>query len=187
LKDQTEQPTTATKDDKSEENQADLNASTASADSKKILELEAQVKEKENKYLYLYADFENFKKRAIKERSDLIKFGWESVALDLLAVLDNVERALNHAPESLDKGFLEGLKMVHQQFISSLEKNGVVLILTKNQQFDPHFHEALAQSPSNEVKEGFIVKQELSGYTFHGRLLRPAKVIVSSGEDKKSS
>src|SRR3954463_8793821 len=76
---------------------------------KKIAELEAQLREKESKYLYLYAEFENFKKRAVKERSDLLKFGWEGVAYDLLDVVDNLARAISHLPPDVDKQLASGL------------------------------------------------------------------------------
>ena len=85
-------------------------ASGGDPTSTKLTELEAQVKDKEAKYLYLYADFENFKKRSLKERSDLMKFGWEPVALSLIEVLDNLERAVAHStgktPDEFNSGSL---------------------------------------------------------------------------------
>jgi molecular chaperone GrpE len=146
----------------------------------RIAELEAQLKEKENKYVYLYADFENFKKRAIKERSDAMKFGWENVARDLLAVVDNLERALSHMPDGTDKNLRVGLEMVLNQFKSAMQKQGVQQIETQGQAFDPNLHEAMAQEPSDQP-QGQILKQLTSGYTLNGRLLRPAQVIVSAG------
>ncbi len=146
----------------------------------KIAELEAQVKEKESKYLYLYADFENFKKRSVKERSDLIKFGWESVARNLLGVVDNLERALDHMPENTDANFKQGLNMVLTEFRNTLQKQGVQLIETKDKPFDPNLHEAIATEES-DLPQGTIVKDHVRGYTLHGRLLRPAQVVVSAG------
>ncbi|MBL7715668.1 MAG: nucleotide exchange factor GrpE [Bdellovibrionales bacterium] len=154
--------------------------SSVDATTLKIQELEAQVKEKENKYLYLYADFENFKKRSQKERADLVKFGWESVARDLLQVIDNFERAIGHMPKDTDKNFGEGLKMISSHFLGILQRQGVEIIDTQNKSFDPNLHEAVAQVPS-ELPEGTIVKEELRGYNLHGRLLRPARVVISQG------
>jgi molecular chaperone GrpE len=154
--------------------------STAGEGEKKLEALEASVKEKEAKYLYLYADFENFKKRAVKERSDLVKFGWESVARELLQVLDNFDRAIAHAPANADKTFLDGIRMVQGQFQSALEKQGVQPIKTEGESFDPHLHEAVDQAPSDQPA-GTILKEETRGYTLHGRLLRPSRVIVSGG------
>lgn len=145
----------------------------------KIAELEAQVKEKENKYLYLYAEFENYKKRAVKERSDLIKFGWEPVARDLLHTADNMDLALQHAPATTDKNLLEGLKMVLNHFRETLNRQGVNLIDALQKPFDPNLHEAMGEE-SSEHPAGTILKEHTKGYTLHGRLLRPARVTVAA-------
>lgn len=149
-------------------------------ESNPIAELEAQFKEEKNRYLYLYAEFENYKKRAQKERSDLLKFGWENVARDLILVLDNLDRALAHIPPSADKNFVDGLQMIHAQFRSTLERQGVQPITAVGQAFDHNLHEALAKEPSPAL-QGTISKEETKGYTLHGRLLRPARVVVSAG------
>jgi molecular chaperone GrpE len=151
---------------------------------KRIQELEIQAKDKESKHLYLYADFDNFKKRSIKERSDLLKFGWENVARDLLQTLDNLDRALAHAPAQTDPVLLDGLKMVLNQFKSSLQKQGVEEIETREKLFDPHLHEAIGQEPSL-LPAGTITQEFSKGYTLHGRLLRPARVTLSSGAEQK--
>lgn len=143
-------------------------------------DLQAQLKEKEAKYVYLYAEFENYKKRAIKERSDLLKFGIENAARDLLQVVDNLERALAHAPAATDKNLIEGLKMVVSQFQATLQRQGITLLTAVGQAFDPNLHEAVGQEPSNSPA-GTVVREELKGYTLHGRLLRPARVVISSG------
>ncbi len=148
---------------------------------KRVAELEALVKEKEGKYLYLYADFENAKKRAIKERSDLIKFGWENVARDLLQVVDNLDRAVEHIPAGTDANFAAGIKMIATQFKAAMQKQGVEEVTCVAKPFDPNLHEAVGQEPSDHP-EGSISKELSKGYTLHGRLLRPARVLVSSGQ-----
>lgn len=148
----------------------------------RIAELEAQVKDKEQKYLYLYAEFENFKKRAIKDRSDTLKFGWEPVARELLQVVDNLERALSHVPQGTDKSFIDGLNMILSQFRETMQKQGVQKIDSVKKNFDPNFHEAVAQDETPDVPAGTITKEHASGYTLHGRLLRPARVSVSGGK-----
>jgi len=158
-------------------------AQTSAEDLKRIQDLESRLKEQESKYLYLYADFENFKKRSIKERSDLIKFGWENVARELLQIVDNLERALIHVPSSTDKTLVEGLNMVLNQFKNTLQKQGVQHIDSVKKDFDPNLHEAVGQEES-ELPSGMIVKEHARGYTLHGRLLRPARVIVSGGNAK---
>jgi molecular chaperone GrpE len=147
---------------------------------KKVLDLEVQLKEKDAKYLYLYAEFENYKKRAVKERSDAMKFGWENVARDLVEVIDNLERGLAHMPAGTDKNLAAGLNMTLTQFRTALQKQGVALIDSVGKVFDPEFHEATGQEPS-DLPEGTISRELLKGYTLHGRLLRPANVIISTG------
>lgn len=152
---------------------------------KRIQELEAQLKEKDQKYVYLYAEFENFKKRSIRERSDLIKFGWEPTARELLQVVDNLERALMHIPSQTDKNLVDGLNMVLNQFKSILQKQGVQPIEALKVDFDPNLHEAVGQEES-ELPSGKIVKEHARGYTLNGRLLRPSRVVVSGGQASKS-
>jgi len=148
---------------------------------KKIADLEAALKEEKNKYLYLYAEFDNFKKRNIKERSDLIKFGWESIARDILGVVDNLERAVEHMPPTTDANLKTGIEMTVAQFRGVLEKQGVAIIQSEGAVFNPELHEALSQEPS-DLPSGTITKTLVKGYTLNGRLLRPAKVVMSSGK-----
>ena len=161
-----------------QENPAPEDASTEPTS--EIGQLQAKLKEAEQKYIYLYADFENFKKRAIKERQDTIKFGWENVASGLLEVLDNLDRALQFAKPDTDPGLMSGLKMVSQQFKATMEKQGVAEIKSIDQSFNPELHEGVGQIPS-EKPEGTIVQEAQKGYTLHGRLLRPSRVLISSG------
>jgi molecular chaperone GrpE len=161
---------------------------TASAAEVKIAELEgalaaaeARVTEEKNKYLYLYADFDNFKKRTVKERSDLMKFGWENVARDLLGVVDNLERAVEHMPANVDANLRTGIEMILSQFRTALEKQGVTPITSDGSAFNPDLHEALGQEPA-DAPAGTITKTLVKGYTLHGRLLRPSRVVVSTGK-----
>lgn len=146
----------------------------------KITELEAALKEEKSKYLYLYADFENFKKRAVKERSDAMKFGWERIAGEILGVIDNLERAVEYMPKDVDANLKTGIEMTVSQFRTVLEKQGVALIPTDGQPFNPELHEAMGQEPS-ALPSGAVTKTLVKGYTLHGRLLRPAKVVISTG------
>ncbi|MCM0605077.1 MAG: nucleotide exchange factor GrpE [Xanthomonadaceae bacterium] len=153
---------------------------TVASEGSKIAELELQLKERENKFLYLYADFENYKKRAVKERSDAQKFGWENVARDLLSVVDNLDRGLAHAPATTEANFMAGLNMVAKQFRETMERQGVQTIPSLKQIFNPELHEAIATEYSDE-KSGLIIREEQKGYTLHGRLLRASRVVISSG------
>lgn len=140
--------------------------------------LQAELEDAKNKYLYLYAEFDTFKKRAIKERSDLVKFGNENLVREMLSVLDNLERALEHAQNP--SAMVDGIKMVAQQFKDILGRFGVKTVDSVGKKFDPEMHEAIAQEESSEVPSGHVLKVHQHGYTIHGRLLRPAKVVVAT-------
>lgn len=150
------------------------------SESPAVAELEKKLKEAEQKHVYLYAEFENFKKRALREQQEVIKFGWKNTALSLLEVLDNFDRAVQFAKPDADPNLINGIKMVAQQFKGVLEKQGVAEISTAQQAFNPELHEAVGQIPSDQA-EGVIVQEQQKGYTLHGRLLRPSRVLVSSG------
>ncbi|HLD99982.1 MAG TPA: nucleotide exchange factor GrpE [Bdellovibrionota bacterium] len=152
----------------------------------RIQELELQLKEKDSKYLYLYAEFDNYKKRTLKERSDLIKFGWEPLARELLQVVDNLERASTHLAPGTDKALVEGLGMVLSQLKSNLEKAGIQPVESLNRPFDPNYHEAVGQEPSEQTP-GNIVREHNRGYMLHGRLLRPARVVISAGPGQQKT
>lgn len=175
-------------DDSSQEPSARGNGASDSPEilARRVEELEAQLKEKDSKYVYLYAEFENFKKRVMKERSDLLKFGWENAARELLQVIDNLERALEHMPPATDKTLVQGLHMVINQFKAALQKQGVEPIQSLEQDFDPNLHEAVGQE-SSSTPEGKIIREHARGYTLHGRLLRPSRVTISSGDGKAAS
>ena len=147
-------------------------------DSAALEAVKKELEEHKNKYLYLYAEFDTFKKRSIKERSDLLKFGHENLSRELLQVSDNLERALEHT--SNVESLVQGLKMVHQQLLETLQKFGVQKIDVQGKAFDPQFHEAVGTEKTDSVNEGHIVREAQKGYTLHGRLLRAARVLVAS-------
>ncbi|MBI4925262.1 MAG: nucleotide exchange factor GrpE [Bdellovibrio sp.] len=149
----------------------------------KLETLEHQLAEKENKYVYLYAEFENFKKRAQKEKIELLQFGWEKIAYELIIVLDNLERALQHTQDSQ---LINGLKMVLNQLKNTIEKHGVKALETLHKPFDPNLHEAIGTEPSDHTAQT-ITQEQMKGYTLHGRLLRPARVILSQGPQSQKT
>lgn len=152
--------------------------------------LESQLEEKtreaaENydKWLRSVAELDNFKKRAQKEKSDLLKYCSESLLRALLPVLDNLERAVNHANQSGEKSpLLEGVEMTRKQFLGVLEKFGVRPIPAAGEEFDPERHEAVMQQET-EGESNRVVSEIEKGYFYQDRLLRPSKVIVSRSKD----
>ena len=154
--------------------------SPADENAAKISKLEEQVKAEQQKYVYLYAEFDNYKKRLVREREELVKYGFEKAARDVLQVADNLQRAMDHIPESTDKNLRAGIQMVLDQLNSTLQKHGVEAVAASGKGFDPHLHEAVGQLPS-ESPAGTVIQEHQKGYVLHGRLLRPARVIISSG------
>lgn len=133
-----------------------------------------------NEYLYLRAEFENYKRNVIKERSDLLKFGSERLAKDVIGVLDNFERALT-SPVGPDtwQNFVQGVELTAKQLKEVLQKNGIQEVPSANVPFDPMSHEALGSEPTNDTPEGHITKTFAKAYKLHDKIIRPAQVIVA--------
>jgi len=151
---------------------------------KALAEKEESLKELNNKYLYLQADFENFKRIKAKEKQDLLKFGNEVLVKELIPVIDNLERAIEHAGKSEEgKGIVEGVQITLSEFLKVLERSGVERIDAIGKKFDPNFHEALFQEEREDVEPDTVTSELQKGYTLNGRLLRPARVAVSKKSD----
>jgi molecular chaperone GrpE len=158
--------------------------------------LEQTEKEKQDLYdrlLRTTADFDNFRKRVSKEKDDLIRYGNEKLARELLPVIDNFERALQQAENSPDnKALREGIEMILKQFIAVLEKFGVKNFTAIGQPFDPNKHEAMVHQESSEHEENAVISEFQKGYYLHDKLLRPALVAVAKkpaeiSEEEESS
>ena len=145
--------------------------------------LEQTEKEKQELYdrlLRSTADFDNFRKRVSKEKDDLIRYGNEKLARELLPVIDNFERALQQAENSPDnKALREGIEMILKQFITVLEKFGVKYFTSVGQPFDPNKHEAMVHQESGEHEENSVISEFQKGYYLHEKLLRPSLVAVA--------
>lgn len=133
-----------------------------------------------NDFLYLRAEFDNYKKHAIKERSDLLKFGSERVVKDLLDVIDNFERAISVkvSPENVNT-FVQGVELTAKALKETLSKHGVAEVSSDRAPFDPMIHEALSSEESAEVQPGFVLRTFKKAYKLHDKILRPAQVVVA--------
>ena len=136
-----------------------------------------------NRLLRVTADFENFKKRATREKTDAIKFANEGVLQKLIPVLDSFDMALA-AVQSADGGaatqsLQTGVNMVFQQLKKTLAETGLEEVDATGKTFDPNLHEAVSQKETSEAPEGQVVQQLRKGYKFRERLLRPASVVVA--------
>ena len=147
---------------------------------KKISELEEEVAKQKNAYFKAYADTENLRKRLQSEAETTRKYRIQSFALEVLPVLDSMERAL--AVQSDDeniKNYVKGFEMIHDQLVAVLEKEGVKEIDALNQPFDHNVHQALMQEPVEGVESGIVVEVLQKGYMLKDRVLRAALVKVS--------
>ena len=130
------------------------------------------------------ADFENYKKRAAREKEDAVKYANSSLLQRLVSILDNFELGLAAAKtESEHSPIYSGMVLVQKQLNDLLEENGLQAIEAEGKKFDPNLHEAIAHEPSESAEET-VIRQARRGYRFKDRLLRPARVVVSSGPAK---
>lgn len=143
-------------------------------------ELEAERDDLKDQLLRARAEFDNYRRRTAREAADLRKTASADLVRDLLPVADNFARALDHADDK-DGNFAEGVKMVAQQFADALAKAGVEPIPAVGEPFDPTVHDALAQQPSDTEPAGTITVEYERGYRMGDYVVRPAKVVVSSG------
>jgi len=152
--------------------------------------LRAELLETQDKQLRLQADFENFRRRAMKEREELVHYGYENLVKDLLSTVDNLDRAIDHARQS-DGGDLEsllqGVELVQRELQGILLKHSVSLIEAEGAAFDPAVHEAMAQAESDAVPPNTVLEVLQKGYQLRDRLLRPSRVVVSKASEGKGN
>jgi molecular chaperone GrpE len=149
----------------------------------------AELKEANERYLRLYAEFENYKKRVNKEKAELIKYGNESLLYELLTVLDNLDMALKHAPDTISSGLVQGVEITYKELMKTLEKFGLTAIDAEGKPFDPLVHHAMSQIESDDLDENIVAEEYRRGYKLREKVLRPSLVAVSKKpfvlEDKK--
>lgn len=170
----------------SDQNPADQNDKPASDGatsfdvSTEIKKLQEQSEKYKNDYLYLRAEFENYKRNAIKERSEALKYGSERIVNDILGIADNFERALQVkvSPETMGN-FVQGVEMTANELKAVLQRNGVTELKCEGAAFDPNFMEALSSEPTNEVPPGHVARVFKKAYKLHDKVIRPAQVVVA--------
>jgi len=141
---------------------------------------EEEIKALNDKVLRAHAEFENFKKRVTKEKSDLMKYANEEFAKEMLRTIDNLEMALDHAREdNQSESITEGIEIILKQLLQSLDRFGVKGFNAVGERFDPTRHEAVVQVESAEHEPDTVVDEAQKGYFLRDRLLRPALVTVS--------
>lgn len=155
-----------------------------------LIEKTREAQESHDRMLRYAAEMDNLKKRWERERADLLQYGNENLLKELLPVLDNLERALDHGRQGgADAPLLEGLDLVYQGFLKALHRFAVTPIDSIGQPFDPAFHHAVMEEETPDAPDQTIVKELQKGYLLQNRLLRPAMVVVArqSNPDKDST
>ena len=148
----------------------------------KIAQLEAALEHEKKEYLFLMADFENFRKRKLKEKADLIKNGAESAMRDLLPVVDDLERALDAINKGGDlESLKEGVDLIYNKFVKYLESQHVTAIDSTGKDFDTDIHDAVTTFPAPDPSmKGKVIDTTIKGYMINDKVLRHAKVVVGS-------
>ena len=137
-----------------------------------------------DQYARTLADFDNYRKRVARDREELAQFAAKDILKDLLPTVDNLALALDKA-ENKDDPFVQGVKLAYDGFLKALADHGATPIDSLGEPFDANYHEALAQLPSSDVAEGVVINEVKRGWLLHGKLLRAAQVVVSSGAPEK--
>ena len=145
-----------------------------------VTKLQEQAEKAKNDFLYLRAEFENYKRNAIKERSDLTKYGGERFIRDLLEVVDNFERALQVQVSAENfTTFKQGVDMTAAELRNLLAKHSVVEVPSQGAPFDPAIHEALGAEPSDQIPAGHVARVFKKPYKLHDKVIRPGQVVVA--------
>ncbi|HCX9062259.1 TPA: nucleotide exchange factor GrpE [Staphylococcus aureus] len=146
----------------------------------KINELQQLADENEEKYLRLYAEFENYKRRIQKENEINKTYQAQRVLTDILPAIDNIERALRiEGDDETFKSLQKGVQMVHESLINALKDNGLEVIKTEGEAFDPNIHQAVVQDDNPDFESGEITQELQKGYKLKDRVLRPSMVKVN--------
>ena len=166
---QAEEPTEGASETKEQETETDP-----------LTKAQAEIEELKDKYLRSVAEFDNYRKRTLKERAELILNGGEKVIAAILPVIDDMERAMENGPKTDDPEVLrEGMTLIHQKFLKILEAQGVSKIETEDADFDTDIHEAVAMVPGmGDDKKGKVIDCLQQGYKLNDKVIRHAKVAV---------
>ena len=150
-------------------------------------ELQKQLDQSKDLLLRKAAEFENYKRRVESDISGIIRFAAESLIADILPILDDFERSLKHSRETKDyDSIVKGIDLIYQKFIKLLENRGVKSFETVGKEFNVEFHDALMQVPRSDLPPHTVIEEVEKGYTLNDKVIRHAKVIVSTAVELQS-
>ena len=154
------------------------------------IDYQAEAAKNKDHYLRALADLENYRKRAQREKEDAIRYANSNLLREMIPVIDNLERAVEHACEDGDRVLLEGVQMTLVQFRKVLEGFGVKMVESLGEPFNPEYHQAMGEVMTSDCAPGRIAQEMQKGYVLNGRLLRPALVMIArapAGEETQTS
>jgi molecular chaperone GrpE len=163
----------------------DSTDSAETTDSERLEEVGSQLREAEDRYLRMRADLDNVKRRSAQQQLEARKYAAGELASRLLPVLDDAERALEHAPEGTDETWLQGLRLTVQKLRDVLTSLGVEPIGAMGARFNPELHEAVGSEESPDQPEGTVMRELRRGYRLHDRVLRPSLVKLARPPEQK--
>lgn len=150
-----------------------------------IESLKKQVGEEKDRYLRLAAEFDNFRKRSLKDRDEYVKYANKQLILELVDVFESLERGLETAGKSDNKNrLIEGMELVYKQFKDVLDKNGLTPIKAVGEKFDPYKHEAMMMTSTDECDEDTVLEEFARGYMLNNNVIRYSKVKVSKNKEE---
>lgn len=173
-------------EDEQEETRPSQNEVAKAADnSEKELEtIKKQLEQEKDRCLRLNAEFENQRKRLQKEKEEFVKYANEKLIIELIDIMESLERGLENAKGSKNnEKLIQGMELIYKQLKNVLEKNGLVAIKALGEKFDPYKHEAMMQTLSDDNEEGMILEEFARGYMLNNKVIRYSKVRVSKNKD----
>ena len=166
-----------TKAEEQESTASDETGNASGSDGASDQNAEGESEDQNEKYIRLMADFQNYKRRVEKEKSEIYDYANQKILAELLTVLDNFERALSQ--ECADEAYEKCMSMIFKQFREVLEKSGLEEIEAQGKEFDPNFHHAVMTDSNDDYESGQVTDVLQKGYTLHGKVVRPAMVKVN--------
>jgi len=180
---QTEEKTVNDKQEEPETSQNEDVGVTGNSE-KELKTLRKQLEEEKDRCLRLNAEFENQRKRLQKEKEEFVKYANEKLIIELIDIMESLERGLENAKASSNnEKLIQGMELIYKQFKNVLEKNGLVPIKALGEKFDPYKHEAMMQTPSDDIEEDTVLEEFSRGYMLNNKVIRYSKVRVSKNKE----
>lgn len=167
-----------------EDTRPSQNEGAADNSEKELETIKKQLEQEKDRCLRLNAEFENQRKRLQKEKEEFVKYANEKLIIELIDIMESLERGLENSKGSSNKEkLIQGMELIYKQFKNVLEKNGLVPIKALGEKFDPYKHEAMMQTPSDDIEEGTVLEEFSRGYMLNNKVIRYSKVRVSKNKE----